>query len=200
MPLCEQTGNMLTEEYEDKDGRRVWLDRNEVELLLDQMDGPRQRCAVRLGAECGLRSHEIVEVRPDHLFVDDVAGPMLRVPEGKGDKPRETVMPESLRVLVRALGDGDPDEPVVGAAGRTLRYWIQDGRETLAETEDERWRFVTSHDLRRSWAGALANADVDETVALRMGGWADLETFLNHYRGDATPKAVSREREKVEWL
>jgi integrase len=191
---------MLTEEYAEKDGRRVWLDRGEVEMLRDQMDGPRQRCAVRLGAECGLRSHEICAVEPDHLFVDEVAGPMLRVPDGKGGEPRETVMPESLRVLVRALGDGSPDEPVVGAAPRTLRHWIQGARERLAEADDERWRYVTSHDLRRSWAGALANADVDETVALRMGGWADLETFLDHYRGEATPQALSRERAKVGWL
>lgn len=190
---------MLTEEYADDSGRRVWLDRTEVTELLERMDGPRQRCAIRLGAECGLRSHEVVDVQPDHLFVDDVAGPMLRVPEGKGDKYRETVMPESLRVLIRALGEGAGDDPVVDAAPRTLRSWIERAREDLRE-DDDRWRFVTSHDLRRSWAGALANADVDETVALRMGGWEDLETFLNHYRGDATPKAMSREREKVEWL
>jgi len=46
----------------------------------------------------------------------------------------------------------------------------------------------------------FANADVDETVALRWGGWNDLETFLDHYRGEATAKARARERSKVDWL
>ncbi len=54
--------------------------------------------------------------------------------------------------------------------------------------------------LRRTWAGQLANADVDQTVALRWGSWNDLDTFLNHYRGEATEKAQARERGKVEWL
>ncbi|WP_157573432.1 hypothetical protein [Haloplanus natans] len=39
--------------------------------------------------------------------------------------------------------------------------------------------------------------DVDEQVALLWGGWADLETFLDHYHGEASPKAQRREREGV---
>lgn len=177
----------------------MWLDRGEVQSLVEEMDTPRQRAALRLGAECGLRSHEICGVKPEHLFSDDVAGPMLEVPHGKGDKARETVVPESLRDVILALGHGSADERVIGVSERTIRNWVAAGREELRD-DDKRWQYVTSHDLRRSWAGALANADVDETVALRMGGWADLETFLDHYRGSATPKALRREREKVEWL
>lgn len=190
---------MLTEEYENQDGRRVWLDRGEVEELIGTMDTPKQRAAIRLGAECGLRSHEIIQVQPNHLFSDDVAGPMLRVPEGKGDKSRETTCPESLRDVLLALGHGSPSERVIDVSERTIRNWVRDGREELT-AQDDRWQYVTSHDLRRSWAGALANADVDQTVALRMGGWSDLSTFLEHYRGSATPKAMRREREKVDWL
>ncbi|WP_049980280.1 tyrosine-type recombinase/integrase [Halolamina rubra] len=70
----------------------------------------------------------------------------------------------------------------------------------IDETGEDRWRYLTFHDLRRTWAGQLAYADVDETIALRWGGWNDLDTFLNHYRGDATEKAQVRERGKVEWL
>lgn len=190
---------MLTEEYRDQDGRRVWLTRDELEQLLAVVDDPLRRVAFRLGAESGLRSHEIVTVQPSHLFVDDTAGPMLRVPEGKGDKYRETVCPRALYDVVEALGAGARDEPVVDRSTRTLRDWMQGAREDLVD-EDPRWRFVTTHDLRRSWAGALANADVDETVALRWGGWNDLETFLDHYRGEATPEASARERGKVDWL
>jgi hypothetical protein len=32
------------------------------------------------------------------------------------------------------------------------------------------------------------------------GGWNDLETFLEHYKGVMTPEGQLREREKVDWL
>ena len=195
---------MMTEEYDDKDGRRVWLSRSEVEQLLGVADDPLRKVALRLGAEVGLRSHEVVEVRPEDVFDGGEAGKMLAVPEGKGDKHRETPIPDSLADTVDAaasFGDVDDDEVLVDRSTRSLRYWVEAAREELMSmTGEERWHYLTYHDLRRTWAGQLANADVDETVALRWGGWNDLETFLNHYRGEATEKAQARERGKVEWL
>jgi integrase len=192
---------MMTEEYEQRNGRRVWLSRDEVARLLDVVDDPLRRVAFRLGAECGLRSHEIVDVEPRHV-VDSEAGKMLTVPEGKGNKYRETPIPEGLAEVVTAaanFGDVDGDDVLVDRTTRALRNWVIDARDELLE-DDRRWRFLTFHDLRRTWAGQLANADVDETVALRWGGWNDLETFLNHYRGEATAAAQRRERGKVDWL
>ncbi len=194
----------MTEEYDDQEGRRVWLSRDEVDELLNVIDDPLRKVAFRLAAECGLRSHEIVEVTPDHVVDGGEAGKMLVVPEGKGEKYREAPIPESLAELVDAaasFGGVDADEVLVGRSTRSLRNWVTSARSTLAEdTGEDRWRYLTFHDLRRTWAGQLANADVDETVALRWGGWNDLETFLNHYRGEATEKAQARERAKVEWL
>jgi len=195
---------MMTEEYDDGDGRRVWLSRTEVEQLLSVEDDPLRKVALRLGAEVGLRTHEIVQVRPEHVVDGGEAGQMLVVPEGKGDKLREAPIPASLADLVDAaasFGGVDDDEVLVDRSTRALRNWVADAREELADaTGESRWRFLTFHDLRRTWAGQLANADVDQTVALRWGGWNDLETFLNHYRGEATERAQAREREKVEWL
>lgn len=194
---------MLTEEHADDDGRRVWLSANEVEELLALPDDQEQRIALALGARCGLRSHEIVAVAPEHV-VDTEAGTMLTVPEGKGDEYRETPIPEPLAASIRSIGefrDAPLSEPVVAKSTRTLRRWVQSCREEMLDrTGDDRWQFLTTHDLRRSWAGQLANADVDETVALRWGGWNDLETFLDHYRGEATAAAQRRERAKVDWL
>ena len=189
----------MTEEYDDDDGRRVWLDRTELKQLVETLGKPRRKLAARLGAEAGLRSHEIVAVEPRHVYHDPEASTMLKVPEGKGDKYRETVIPGRVAEVIEALGHGAEAEPVVDVSKRSLRYWIADARKELLE-EDTRWQYVTSHDLRRTWAGMLANADVDETVALRWGGWNDLETFLDHYRGEATAKAQARERSKVNWL
>ncbi|MEF8856641.1 MAG: integrase [Haloplanus sp.] len=85
-------------------------------------------------------------------------------------------------------------------ATTTLRRWIIDvAADLVDETGDDRWAFLSFYDLQRTWAGSLANVDVDEQVALLWGGWADLETFLDHHRGEASPKAQRREREKVGW-
>jgi len=195
---------MMTEEYEDQDGRRVWLSRDEVDVLLEVVDDPLRKVAFRLAAECGLRTHEIVAVTPDHVVDGGEAGQMLVVPEGKGEKYREAPIPDSLADLVDAaasFGGVDADEVLVDRSTRALRNWVEAARGELADgTGEDRWRYLTFHDLRRTWAGQLANADVDETIALRWGGWNDLDTFLNHYRGDATEKAQARERAKVEWL
>jgi hypothetical protein len=37
-------------------------------------------------------------------------------------------------------------------------------------------------------------------VVCDWGGWNDLDTFLDHYRGTNSPEAQRREREKVDWL
>jgi len=195
---------MMTEEYDDKAGRRVWLSRSEVEQLLGVADDPLRKVAFRLGAEVGLRSHEVVEVRPENVVDGGEAGKMLVVPEGKGEKLREAPIPDSLADTVDAaasFGGVDDDEVLVDRSTRSVRNWVEAARDELASTTGEdRWRYLTFHDLRRTWAGQLANADVDQTVALRWGGWNDLDTFLNHYRGEATEKAQARERGKVEWL
>lgn len=190
---------MMTEEYPEGDGRRVWLTRDELTLLVDVLDEPMRKVAVRLGAECGLRTEEIVSVTPSDVYPNGEIGRFLTVPEGKGEKYRETPIPDGLADLVEALGHGAADDPVVDRSTRSLRTWMQNAREELLE-HDDRWQFVTFHDLRRSWAGWLAYDDVEVAVALRWGGWNDIETFLNHYRSNATAKAQARERGKVDWL
>ena len=42
--------------------------------------------------------------------------------------------------------------------------------------------------------------DVDAMVVCDWGGWNDLDTFLDHYRGTNSPEAQRRERDKVDWL
>jgi hypothetical protein len=37
-------------------------------------------------------------------------------------------------------------------------------------------------------------------IVCDWGGWNDLETFLEHYRGKFSPEEQRRQREKVAWL
>jgi hypothetical protein len=128
---------MMTEEYDDKAGRRVWLSRSEVEQLLNVADDPLRKVAFRLAAEVGLRSHEVGEVRPEHVVDGGEAGKVLVVPGGRGDKLREAPIPDSLADTVDAaasFGGVDDDEVLVNRSTRSVRNWVEAARE---ETVDD---------------------------------------------------------------
>jgi integrase len=194
----------LRDHQEDGAGKKVWLSQAEVQQLIDIACDTEHRVAFELGARCGLRSAEITAVAPQDVASTD-AGPMLRVPDGKGEKYRETPMPANLATTIQTIGDvrdAPPDNPVLSIQStRSLRRWVKNAREQLAgETGDEGWRYLSTHDLRRTWATSLAEKEVDPLLVLDWGGWEDLETFLDHYKGTYSPAAQRRAREKVGWL
>lgn len=196
---------MNVDEHDSSEyGKKVWLSTGDVDKLLNAAEDTQQKIAFGLGARCGLRSAEWLDVTPDDVVSTD-AGRMLVVRHGKGDKYRETPIPSELASMIETAGDmgAGHDEPVIQAANttRTLRGWMQRARERLADEHGEpRWGYVSLHDLRRTWATNLRAAGADPLVVLNWGGWEDLETFLDHYQGTHSPEMQSAERAKVEWL
>lgn len=193
---------MNLREHEQRDDMKVWLSQDEVSALLDAADGTQEHIALALGARCGLRSHEVLDVAPEDV-VDTDAGTMLRVHHGKGDKYRETPVPRDLATTIRTVDDVR-DAPASASlvditSTRTLRRWVTHAADRV-EDDDTGWEYLTFHDLRRTWATALASEDVDPLLVCDWGGWSDLDTFLDHYRGTFSPEAQEREREKVAWL
>ncbi|ESP86872.1 tyrosine-type recombinase/integrase, partial [Candidatus Halobonum tyrrellensis] len=159
-----------------------------------------------LGLRCGLRSAEIVAVTPADV-VDGPAGTMLRVREdaAKGDKYRETPVPPNLATTIRTVDDvrEEPsDAPLVDASTRTVRRWVKQYAErAAAEYDDDGWLDLSAHDFRRTWATLLAGAaEVDPLLVCEWGGWSDLETFLEHYRGSYSPEVQREARDSVGWL
>lgn len=53
---------MRLQDFPEDDGKRVWLEQAEVELLLENAKDIRHEVAFRLGARAGLRRDEIVSV------------------------------------------------------------------------------------------------------------------------------------------
>lgn len=195
---------MNLREHDDSDGMKVWLSEDDTTALLDAAKNTEREIAFALAARCGLRSHEILDVTPSHVVKSD-AGTMLTVPSGKGDKYRETPIPTALAKqtqTVDEMRDADSGDPIISVTTtQSLRNWIQTAREQLADDlDDDRWRQVSFHDLRRTWATSLAEQDVDPLIVCDWGGWSDLDTFLDHYRGVYSPEAQRRERGKVDWL
>ena len=190
--------------YDGQDGMKVWLDESEVQLFLNQAKNTTQEIAFSLGVRSGLRIHEIVKARAKDV-VTTSAGPRVRVQEGKGDKYRETVATANLYRTARVLvdpGGYDENDELVPNAVRTVRQWVYDAAEALAEqTGDENWRHLGPHDLRRTWATQMVGKHkVDPLLVCDYGGWEDLKTFLEHYRGIYSPEVQRRELSKVEWL
>ena len=195
---------MNLRQHDNQDGFKVWLSEEEIQTLLAHPTDTQTQIAYGLAARAGLRTFEALRVCPNDVQDTDM-GWIVRVPEGKGEKYRESPLPESLALQIQAAGnyrDADADAPVLDVGStRAMRRWIERDREQLAErTDDEGWRRLSWHDLRRSWATNLKGADVDPLLVLDWGGWEDLETFLEHYRGTFSPQVQKRQREKVEWL
>lgn len=200
---------MNLREHEQRDGYKVWLSSSEIDQLVEAAPNASASIAFALGARCGLRSQEIADVTPKDIHDTD-AGWILRV-RGKGDKYREAWISQELVTRIHTAADfrAEPDHyPIVQSQSgstkvstRTLRRWIASAGASLVEqTDDDAWAQLSMHDLRRSWATNLAAAGVDPLLVLDVGGWEDLETFLEHYRGSYSPEAHRREREKVDWI
>lgn len=190
--------------HPEHDGRRVWLGRDEVELLLSKAQDTEQKIAFGLGVRCGLRSKEIIGVTPADIVEDDIVGPRVRVEQAKGDWYREVPMPLGLHTTASTYADvreSSPHEILVDRTTRTLQRWVDRAAENCREeTGDSAWSFLTPHDLRRTWGTLLVEAGVEPGMIMEWGGWKDWETFRKHYLGAYSPEMERRQAAMVPWL
>jgi integrase len=191
---------MFAEPFEDSDGFRIWLDTDEVKELLAATDDRSERIAFTLGARSGLRVQEIVDVQAKDV-VETSAGPRVRVWNSKGSQYRETPTTEKLLAQAEAVEDFQGEDGyLVDHSPRWVQRHLDAVTERLAAEGDEMWEYVTPHDLRRTWA-TLMSADIDDPLLIMdFGGWEDIETFLEHYRGSYSPAVQRRQLSKVDWL
>ena len=194
-------------DYDERDGKRVWLDQtdenDEVGALISEAKSPEQEIAFRLGAQAGLRREEIASVTPNDF--SHAPDGFLRVwnDYAKRGKYRETPIPEELASSVRTLAyERDPDEPIVSVEPNSIYRWVKRAAQSrYATTGDEGWTYLDVHDLRRTWGGHLLwDCGVLPAVVMSWGGWEDWETFRNHYLGEMSPAAAEREREKISFV
>jgi len=191
---------MNLEPFDTEDGYRVWLDQEEVTQLLSRCEGQKEELAITLGVRSGLRASEIVSVEAQHV-VETSAGPRVRVYNSKGKQYRETPTTESVRSTAATYAElRGADARLVPHSKRWVQRHLDRITDTLAAEGDKMWQHVTPHDLRRTWATSLAGREVDPLLVCDWGGWSDLETFLEHYRGTYSPEVQRRELEKVGWL
>lgn len=195
---------MRLKAYDDKDGRKVWLGRGEVDLFLSQANDTETKLAFNLAARCGLRVSEVVDVTPLDVVEDDVIGPRVRVQHGKGDTYREVPANRELKTAADTFSeirDADPNVPLVDRSRRTINRWVDRAADNCrAETGEEGWMYLGPHDLRRTWGTLLVEDGVEPGMIMEWGGWADWETFREHYLGAYSPEMERYQASKVTWL
>lgn len=192
---------MRLDDYDEKAGKKVWLEQDELGALIEEARKPEEKVATMLGGKCGLRRKEIADVTPTD-FVETHGHYRVRVWEGKGDKYREVPCPPELYNTVDTLSyDLEPDESVVGCHASTIYDWVRRAAERRqAASGDEGWSFLDVHDLRRTWGTYLVGQGVIPGYIMQIGGWEDWETFRRHYIGELSPEVEKREMQKVPWL
>jgi integrase len=194
---------MQMEDHDEQDGRKVWLNEDEAENFILAAQHTQQRLAFGLMLRSGLRSKEATEVTPQDV-THGPAGAFLRVESGKGDKYRETPVPQRVVTGIETYADvrqASQDAPIVDVSTRTLQRWVDNAAAHLRnETDDDGWQYVSPHDLRRTWGTLLCEREVEPGLVMTYGGWEDWDTFREHYLGQYSVKAQTRAREKVPWL
>lgn len=194
---------MRLEDYDERDGKKVWLDRGEVDALLGTASDTERAIAFGLMARCGLRRDEVVSVTPPDV-VDTDTGPRVRVWHGKGDQHREVPVPMRLKAQIEAKADersASSDTPLVDKSTRTVQRWVTRGaQQCQAETGDVGWQYVGPHDLRRTWGTLLVEVGVEPGMIMVWGGWEDWQTFREHYLGAYSPEMERRQAALVPWL
>lgn len=199
---------MRLKDYNERDGKRVWLSEAEVQRLLGNVaDDVKQQIATQLMARAGLRRREVAGDERGVVFAnarETEIGPVIRVWKGKGDKYREVPIPAELHTTIqnlRQFSDREPDAAIVDAHPSTLYDWVQRAAERChAETNDPGWLELGPHDLRRSWGVRLLEAGVLPSVVMEWGGWEDWQTFRDHYLAEFSPEALRQQRRQVAWL
>lgn len=185
---------MQLEPMPESEGYRCWLSEREQAQLLEHLkEMPERQLAVRAMLH-GLRSDELRWVRTGEIRELDAerTGYKLRIREGKTgyrEAPISRDMVQQMRMFKNASGTRK-NKPLIDASKRSIRRWLSKARSELAEaTDEDDWREVSPHDLRRTWATTTYYAlDTHYAIDLimRWGGWSDRDTFVNNYLGRET--------------
>jgi site-specific recombinase XerD len=158
------------------------LSKDEVHALLNSIQNPRYQAIAMVMYGAGLRISEALA-----LTVDDIiaARGVIIVRHGKGDKPREAKLSESLYQWLRQYWRrARPPLPYLFASRRGILPFKGTIRRALALAAKRAWikRRVTPHVLRHSFATHLLEEGTDVRVVAALMGHAWIQTTARYAR------------------
>jgi len=208
---------------ENKDGSaQVWLTQDEYARLLSHVESSMRRVTtipIRLGAECGLRHAESASVTPGDITestIDFGENDLLTAENadvdtrttvywlevhGKdttgGQKRRDVLLPEDIHHELELLmykKELAHDDPYLDVSKRTVGRWIDDaGDRMAAETGNDDWTYLSSHDLRRYFATTMLQVKgMNPEVVKAVGGWNSYEA-MKAYLQDPVEEVITAE-------
>lgn len=190
---------MRLESTKTEDEYKVWMTDQEIEDLRRATAGYRDDIIIQLGAYVGLRAFEIPQIEPQHIKQTQNGSYRLRIPEGKdtsgnGGNPRDAFLPASVERDLQQFQNAEnipPREPFVDLTERGLRAAVKRTAEAAAEaTDDDDFRHVSSHDLRRRFAQRLlVDEEMNPRVVMQVGGWDSFQA-IEPYLNAPTPEIV----------
>jgi integrase len=157
--------------------------------------------AIQLMSRCGLRADEVGYATPDRLRWSSSGDCWLLEVQGKntkggGKKTRDAWVPEEVAENIQRFvseRNRETTDTVVSVTTPSVRRWVREAAEQLADDgHGDRWRSVSSHDLRRSWATYhIVERGVDVRTMMSIGGWSDYSA-IEPYLGEATENKIGR--------
>ena len=172
---------------------KCWLSPAELDRLerVAGADGWEREIAIQLMGRCGFRASEVSYPANEHLRWSQEGDIWLVEVRGKntkgGDRTiRDAWVPadvaDDIHKYTREREFTDTDS-WVDISTDSVRRWVKEAATQIAaESDDDRWRHVSSHDLRRSWATYhLVERQVDVRTMMSIGGWSDysaIEPYL----------------------
>jgi len=185
---------------------KVWMTDEELDDLRRAAASRRDDIIIQLGAYVGLRAFEIPQIQPRHIKQEGDQY-RLRVPEGKDTangegKPRDAFLPSSVERDLRQFQTSEniaPRDPFVELSERGVRAAVKRTAEAAAEqTDDDDFRNVSSHDLRRRFAQRLlVEKELNPRVVMQVGGWDSFQA-IEPYLNAPTPDVVNEAFEEAE--
>lgn len=190
---------------DSNDETKCWLDFPEevqtVEEYARNRDWERE-IAIQLMSKVGCRASGVRSAKPENLRWNSEGEYWEIEIRGKNTKGgektiRDVYVPERVKENLdryaseRGIEDG---EPYVDKSTGSVRRWVRKITNEIAqETGNERWKHVSSHDLRRSWATYhLVEEDVAVRVMMKIGGWSSYDA-IEPYLTVPTPEKIGQE-------
>ena len=167
---------------------KVWLDYPEdIDDLADEAreGGWQRRIAALLMGKVGLRASGVPSAKPAGLSYNDDGDFWELTVRGKNTKggektTRQAYVPTDVkRELDNYAKERDirPSQAYVDVSVDSIRRWIREAAGDLTDS-DERWQYVSSHDLRRAWANHhLVEQEVSVRVMMAIGGWSSYDAI-----------------------
>ena len=160
----------------------VVLSQQEVHALLNAIQSPRYQSLAMVMYGAGLRIAEAIALTVDDI---DAARGVIRVKHGKGDKPREAKLSESLYQWLRQYWSRQrPPLPFLFANQKGRLPLATTVRQALALAAKRAFikKRVTPHVLRHCFATHLLEEGTDVRVVGALLGHASIKTTARYAR------------------